>query len=87
MKTVVKHENDQFVVITLKSVSSLMVIVNIHATPKLWHVDHENGHQTRKRRVFGQISQTYIEPYKQCKLPGAPKLWTIAHENDGKREN
>jgi hypothetical protein len=85
MKTTIKQENDEILVLSLKHVSGLTVVVNRTGTPKLWHIGHEtNGHQTGKGRVFGQITQTYIESYGQCKFPGAPKLWAIAHENNGK---
>src|SRR3954468_22540223 len=64
----ITHENghntqtEEFLVITLKPVNRL-------GTPKLWAVAHENGHKTRKRRVFGQNSQTCIGSYGPCESP------------------
>ena len=44
MKMAKKHENDEFLVITLKHVSGLRVVVNHPGTPKLWAITYENGH-------------------------------------------
>jgi hypothetical protein len=63
----IKHENDEFLVITVKHVSGLNVVVNLPGTPKQWAIDHENGHKTRKRRVSGHISQTGKGSYEACK--------------------
>ena len=53
-------------------------------TPKQWAIDHEDGHKTRKRRVFGHalkhVSGITVVPNR----PEAPKLWAITHENDHK---
>jgi hypothetical protein len=73
MKTATKHENDEFLVITLKDVVGPTVIVNCHKTPKLWIIAHENGRKARKRRVFGHSSQTCIGSYGHFKLPSNPK--------------
>ena len=40
MKTTKKHENDEFLVITVKPVSGLNVVVNLPGTPKQWAIDH-----------------------------------------------
>ena len=63
----IKHENDEFLVITLKHVSGLKVDVNRPGTPKQWAIDHENVHKTRKQRVSGHISQTGKGSYEACK--------------------
>ena len=68
-----KHENDEFLVITLKHISGHKVVVNRPRTPKLWAVANENGHKTRKRRVFGNISQTCKGSYEACKSAWNPK--------------
>ena len=41
-----KHENDEFLVISLKHVSGLKVDVNRPGTQKLWAIAHENSHKT-----------------------------------------
>ena len=48
----IKHENDEFLVITLKHVSFLKVAVNRPRTIKLWAIAHENNHKSGKLRVF-----------------------------------
>ena len=69
MKTVVKRENIEFLVITLKHVSGLAVLVNLPSNPKLWAIAKQNGHTTRKRQVFGRNSQTCIRSYGHYKYP------------------
>ena len=48
----IKHENDEFLVITLKHVSFLKVVVNHPVTLKLWAMAHENGHKNAKTMSF-----------------------------------
>jgi hypothetical protein len=43
-----KHKNDEFSVMPLKHVLSVMGLVNHPGTLKLWAVAHKNGHK-RKR--------------------------------------
>jgi hypothetical protein len=85
MKTALKRKNDEFLVMPLKHVLSVMDLVNHSRTPKLWAIVHENGPKMQKRGVFGHASQKCIDctgPH-----PRSPKLWAIAHENDHKRKN
>ena len=49
MKMTIKHENDEFLGITLKHVPGLKVALNSPRTIKLWAIAHENDHKTRKR--------------------------------------
>src|SRR3954463_5185045 len=85
MKTTKKHENDKFLVITLKHVSGLKVDVNRPETIKLWAMAHENDHKMRKLRVLGRIYPTSMESYGRCKSAWNPKIvgkTTIKREND-----
>ncbi len=43
MKMAIKHENDEFLGITLKHVSGLKVALNSPRTIKLWAMAHENA--------------------------------------------
>ena len=52
MKTAIEHENDEFLVITLKQVSGLSVVRNRPGIPKLWARNLENGHNTRKGGIL-----------------------------------
>src|SRR3954465_12519603 len=87
MKTAIKQEHDEFLVISFQHVSSRKVTINRPKTPKLWAIAHENGHKTRERRVSGHISQKCNGSYMPCKSNWNQKLWAIAHENGHKREN
>ena len=60
MKTAIKRENDEFLVISIKHVMGLTGLANQLGTQKQWEITHENGQKTRKRRVFGHNSQTCI---------------------------
>ena len=75
MKTIVEHENDEFLVISLKHVSSLTVIVNRTGAPKLWEIAHENGYKTRKQLVFRCGLVVIVN------LPRTPKT-VVKHKND-----
>ena len=80
----IKHENAEFLVITLKHVSFLKVVVNRPVTQKLRAITHENGHKTRKRRVSGHISQTCKGSPRHAKPTRTQKLSAITYENDHK---
>src|SRR3954462_14995303 len=84
MKMTIKHENDEFLGITLKHVLGLKVALNSPRTIKLRAIAHENGHKTRKRRVSGHIFPTCIRLEGHLNRPRTPKLWAIAHENSHK---
>jgi hypothetical protein len=51
MKTALKRKNDEFFVMPLKRVSSVMDHVNHPGTPKLWAIAHGNVHK-RKNDKF-----------------------------------
>jgi hypothetical protein len=51
MKTSLKCKNDEFLVMPLKNVLSVMGLVNHPGTPKLWAMAHKNGHK-RKNNEF-----------------------------------
>ena len=43
MKTAIKRENDEFLVISIKRVMGLIGLANPLGTQKLWEITHENG--------------------------------------------
>jgi hypothetical protein len=49
MKTTLKRKNDEFLVMPLKYVLSVMDLLNHSETPKLWAISHENGPKMQKR--------------------------------------
>src|SRR3954471_7912583 len=69
MKMTIKHENDEFLGITLKHVPGLKVALISPRTIKMWAIAHENGHKTRKRRVYGHIFPTCIRSEGHGKSP------------------
>ena len=73
MEMTIKHENDEFLVRTLKHVSFLKVGVNRPKTIKLWAIAHENSHKTGKLRIFSHISQTCKGSSEACKSNWNPK--------------
>jgi hypothetical protein len=48
MKTALKRKIDEFLVMPLKHVLSVMDVVNHYGTPKLWAIAHENGPKMQK---------------------------------------
>jgi hypothetical protein len=48
MKTALKCKNNEFLVMSLKHVVTVMDLVNHYETPKLWAIAHENGPKTQK---------------------------------------
>ena len=66
-------------VITLKH-------VNLPRTQKLWGIAHENGHKTRKRRVFGHVLKHVSVLNVIVNFPSMPNLWAIIHENGHKMQ-
>ena len=62
-----------------------MVIVNRPRTPKLWTRHHENVHNERKRRFFGNDSQALYRVLCSFQIAlEQPKLWLVDHENGHK---
>jgi hypothetical protein len=80
MKTAIKRENDECLVITTKHVNRL-------GTPKLWAISHENGLKTRKWRVFGHALKHVSGLTVILNRPGTPILWAITHENGHNTQN
>ena len=84
MKIAIKHENDKFMVITLKHVSGLMVVKNRTITPKPWAIAHENSYK-RENNEFLVIS---LKPVSGLMVVvnrlGTRKLWVITRKNGHK---
>jgi hypothetical protein len=49
MKMALKRKNDEFFVMPLKHVLSVMDLVNQFRIPKLWAIAHENGPKMQTR--------------------------------------
>jgi hypothetical protein len=48
-----KRKNDEFSVMPLKNILSVMGLVNHLETTKLWAIAHENGHKRKIDEFFG----------------------------------
>jgi hypothetical protein len=81
MKAVVKCENDEFLVISLKHVRVLMRHANTPRTQKIWA-------KLMKMTIKQENDEFLVMTLKHVlgikvvvNLPGTPKLWAIDHEN------
>jgi hypothetical protein len=71
-----KHQKDNFFVVPLKHVLSVMVLLNHPGTPKLWAIAHENGPK-RKNDEF------LVMPLKNV----LSLMALVVHKNGHKRKN
>src|SRR5215216_2765063 len=84
MKMTIKHENDEFLGITLKHVPGLKVALNSPRTIKLWAIAHETAIK-QENDEFLVISFQHVSGRKvNVNRPRTTKLWAIAHENGHK---
>src|SRR4051812_8226340 len=84
MKTAIKREKGEFLVISLKHVRVLSRHANPAETQKLWAITHENDHKTRNDEFLG-ISLKHVPVLKVAlNSPRTIKLWEIGHENGHK---
>src|SRR3954452_18159915 len=84
MKTAIKQENDEFLVISFQHVSGRKVTVNRSRTPKLWAITHEKA----INRENGEFLVISLKPVRILSRHANPaetqELWAITHENDHK---
>jgi hypothetical protein len=52
MKMALKCKNDEFFVMPLKNILSIMGLINQPETQKLWAIAHENGHKCKNDEFF-----------------------------------
>jgi hypothetical protein len=52
MKTALKCKKDEFAVMPLKNVLSVMALINHPGTPKLWAIAHKNGHKCKNNEFL-----------------------------------
>ena len=84
MKTAIKHENYDFLVIYLKHVMGIVDLANPTGTQKLRAITHENGHK-HKNDEFLVITLKHVSGRGVVvNRPGSPKLWEIGHGNSHK---
>jgi hypothetical protein len=86
MKTALKHKNDEFLVMPLKHVLSVMGHVNHPGTPKLWAIAHENGHKHKNDEFLVMSLKHVLGVIDLVNQPETPKPWAIVHENGPKMQ-
>jgi hypothetical protein len=84
MKTALKRKNDEFLVMPLKHVLSVMGVVNHPGTPKLWAIAHENSHKPKNDEFLVMSLKHVLSFMGLVNQPENPKLWAIAHEDGPK---
>jgi hypothetical protein len=86
MKTALKCKNDEFLVMPHKHVLSVMGLVSHPGTPKLWAIDHENGHKHKNDEFLVMSLKHVLSVMGLVNHPKTPKLWAITHENGTKMQ-
>jgi hypothetical protein len=81
MKMALKCKNNEFLVMPLKHVVSVMGLVNHPSTPKLWAIGQENGHKCKNNEFLVMPLKHILSVMGLVNNPGTPKLWAIAHKN------
>jgi hypothetical protein len=87
MKTALKRKNDEFLVMSLKHVLSVMGLVSHPRTQKLWAIAHENGPKTQNGEFLVMPLEHVLGVMDFVNLLETLKLWAIAHKNGHKRIN
>jgi len=64
MKTAVKCDNNEFLVISLKHVMGLTGLANPLGTQKPWEISHENGQKKHENGEFFVTNITHISGLK-----------------------
>jgi hypothetical protein len=85
MNTVLKRKNE-FFVMPLKHVPSVMDLVNHYGTPKLWAIALENGPKTKNDEFLVMPLKHVISVMDLINHSRTTKLWAIAHENGPKMQ-
>jgi hypothetical protein len=86
MKMALKHKNDEFLVMPLKYVLSVMDLVNHYGTLKLWAIAHEKGLKSKKDDFLVMPLKHVLGVMDLANHSKTPKLWAIALENDPKTQ-
>jgi hypothetical protein len=86
MKTALKHKNDEFLIMPLKHVLSVMDLVNHSGTPKLWAISHENGPKTQDDKILVMPLKHVLSIMDLVNHSEIPKLWAISHVNGPKMQ-
>jgi hypothetical protein len=81
-----KRKNDEFFVIPVSNIQTVIFLVNVHGTPKQWAIAHENGPKTLKGEFLVMPVKHVLSVMVLVNHPRTPKLWVIANENGPKMQ-
>jgi hypothetical protein len=71
----------------IKNVLSVIGIVNLPETPKLWAIPYKNGRKHKNDQFLVMPLKNILSDMGLVNHPGTPKLWAIAHKNGHKYKN
>jgi hypothetical protein len=74
MKTALKRKNDEFLVMPLKHILSVMGLVNHPGTPKLWAIAHKNGNKCKNDEFLFMSLKHVLSVMGLVNHPRTPKL-------------
>src|SRR3954466_9490639 len=84
MKKAKNHENDEFLVISIKHVTGPTGLANPLGTQKQWEITHKTSVK-HENDEFLLICHKHVRVLtRHANPPGTQKLWAITHENDHK---
>jgi hypothetical protein len=81
-----KRKKDEFLVMPLKHVLSVIGLVNCPRTPKLWAIARENGHKRKNDEFWDMPLKHVVSVMGLENHLRNPKQWAIAHENGPKMQ-
>jgi hypothetical protein len=81
MKMALKRKNDEFLVMPLKYVLSVMDLVNHSGSPKLWEYLMKMAVKCRNVEFLVTPLKYVLSVIDLVNHLGIPKLWAIAHKN------
>jgi hypothetical protein len=79
-------QKNEFLVMPLKHVLSVIGLVNHPRTPKLWAIAHENGHKYKNDEFWDRPLKHLVSVMGLVNHLGNPKELAIAHENGPKTQ-
>src|SRR3954463_13563059 len=86
MKTDIKCENDEFLIVPLKHVWCLMSLVNLPSSSKLCAINHGNGCKMRKREVLAMPLKIEARLMDHVNRPESQNYWQYPTKTHIKQE-
>jgi hypothetical protein len=80
------RKNDEFLVMPVKHVLSVMGLENHPGNPKLWTISHKTAQKCKNVRFLVIPLKHLVSVMGLVNHLGNPKQWAIAHENGPKMQ-